>query len=122
MHTHSLGQNKASQKEHDNGIGKGGKGFFDSSNSEDCNQDRHKKSRDGNGNTFCDPPDNDPEKNCQKAVSFRIFLQKRREISCEYATKLRKQLKEKGVRSFGSKKENDYYLKQDGFQVRKKKR
>jgi len=33
----------------------------------------------------------------------------------EYARKIRKQLKEKGVRSFGSKKEDDYYLKQDGF-------
>jgi hypothetical protein len=43
------------------------------------------------------------------------YMEKRKEISCEYATKLRKQLKKKGVRSFGSKKEDDYYLKQDGF-------
>jgi hypothetical protein len=43
------------------------------------------------------------------------YLEKRKEISPEYAKKLRKQLKEKGVRSFGSKKEDDYYLKQDGF-------
>jgi hypothetical protein len=42
-------------------------------------------------------------------------LAKRREISSRYARKLRKQLKEKGIRSFGSKKEDDYYLKQDGF-------
>ena len=43
------------------------------------------------------------------------YMEKRKEISCEYATKLRKQLKKKGVRSFGSKKEDDYYLKEDGF-------
>ena len=43
------------------------------------------------------------------------YLEKRREISVEYAIKLRKQLKKKGVRSFGSKKEDDYYLKEDGF-------
>jgi hypothetical protein len=43
------------------------------------------------------------------------YMEKRKEISCEYATKLRKQLKKKGIRSFGSKKEDDYYLKQDGF-------
>ena len=39
------------------------------------------------------------------------YLEKRREIDKEYAQKLRKQLKEKGVRSFGTKKEKDYYLK-----------
>jgi hypothetical protein len=43
------------------------------------------------------------------------YLEKRHEISPEYAKKLRKQLKTKGVRSFGVKKEDDYYLKQDGF-------
>ena len=43
------------------------------------------------------------------------YLEKRKEISPEYAKKLRKQLREKGVRSFGSKKEDDYYLKQDRF-------
>ena len=54
----------------------------------------------------------DNGKQAEKIISY---LEKRGEISPEYATKLRKQLKEKGVRSFGSKKENDYYLKQDGF-------
>ena len=39
------------------------------------------------------------------------YLEKRGEIHKEYAQKLRKQLKEKGVRSFGTKKEQDYYLK-----------
>ena len=55
---------------------------------------------------------------CDKAEQAKEiigYLEKRREISVEYARKLRKQLKEKGVRSFGSKKEDDYYLKQDGF-------
>lgn len=51
----------------------------------------------------------------EEAEEIISYLEKRNEISPEYAKKLRKQLKEKGVRSFGSKKEDDYYLKQDGF-------
>jgi hypothetical protein len=51
----------------------------------------------------------------EQAAEIISYLERRREISPEYAKKLRKQLKEKGVRSFGSKKEDDYYLKQDGF-------
>jgi hypothetical protein len=51
----------------------------------------------------------------EQAEDIICYLEKRGEISSEYATKLRKQLKTKGLRSFGSKKENDYYLKQDGF-------
>lgn len=43
------------------------------------------------------------------------YLERREEISHDYAKRLRKQLKEKGVRSFGSKKEDDYYLKQAGL-------
>jgi len=35
-------------------------------------------------------------------------MEKRGEISKEYAQKLRAQLKRKGVRSFGPKKEEDY--------------
>lgn len=49
----------------------------------------------------------------EQAEDIICYLEKRGEISSEYATKLRKQLKTKGLRSFGSKKENDYYLKQD---------
>jgi len=56
----------------------------------------------------------------EQAEEIIAYLEKRGEISVEYAGKLRKQLKEKGVRSFGSKKENDYYLKQDGFLSQKK--
>jgi hypothetical protein len=51
----------------------------------------------------------------EQAEEIISYLAKRREISSRYARKLRKQLKEKGIRSFGSKKEDDYYLKQDGF-------
>jgi hypothetical protein len=51
----------------------------------------------------------------EQAEEIIGYLEKRREISPEYAKKLRKQLREKGVRSFGSKKEDDYYLRQDGF-------
>jgi hypothetical protein len=53
--------------------------------------------------------------NGKQAEEIICYLEKRGEISSKYATKLRKQLKEKGIRSFGSKKEEDYYLKQDGF-------
>jgi hypothetical protein len=51
----------------------------------------------------------------EQAQEIIEYMEKRKEISCEYATKLKKQLKKKGIRSFGSKKEDDYYLKQDGF-------
>jgi len=51
----------------------------------------------------------------QQAEEIICYLERRREISCDYARRLRKQLKGKGVRSFGSKKEDNYYLKQDGL-------
>jgi hypothetical protein len=51
----------------------------------------------------------------EQAEEIICYLEKRGEISSGYARKIRKQLKEKGIRSFGSKKEDDYYLKQDGF-------
>ena len=46
-----------------------------------------------------------------EAEAIIAFLEMRGEISGEYAAKLRDQLKVKGIRSFGSKKESDYYLK-----------
>jgi hypothetical protein len=49
--------------------------------------------------------------NEQQAKEIINYMEKRGEINREYAQKLRKQLNEKGVRSFGSKKEDDYYLK-----------
>lgn len=51
--------------------------------------------------------------NEEQAEEIISYMEKRGEISREYAERLRKQLKEKGVRSFGLKKEEDYYLKQD---------
>ena len=51
----------------------------------------------------------------EQAEEIIDYMEKRKEISTKYAKKLRKQLKKKGLRSFGSKKEDDYYLKQDGF-------
>ena len=53
--------------------------------------------------------------NEQQAEEIICYLEGRKEISRDYAERLRKQLKEKGVRSFGPKKEDDYYLKQAGF-------
>jgi len=43
------------------------------------------------------------------------FLLKKKEISRDYASRLRRQLKGKGVRSFGLKKEGDYYVRQAGL-------
>jgi len=51
----------------------------------------------------------------QQAEEIIKFLEARGEIPVSYANKIRKQLKDKGVRSFGPKKENDYYLKHGGY-------
>lgn len=51
----------------------------------------------------CDTP--------KQAGEIIAFMEEKGEIDKQYAWKLRKQLREKGVRSFGAKKENDYYLK-----------
>lgn len=53
--------------------------------------------------------------NEEQAEEVIKFLLKKKEISQGYASRLRRQLKEKGVRSFGSKKEGDYYIKQAGL-------
>jgi hypothetical protein len=47
----------------------------------------------------------------EQAEEIIGYMEKRGEIDKKYAQKLRKQLEEKGVRSFGTKKEQDYYLK-----------
>lgn len=54
----------------------------------------------------------DDERQAEEIIGY---LERRGEISRDYAKRLRKQLKEKGVRSFGSKKGDDYYLKQAGL-------
>ncbi|MEM2738481.1 MAG: DUF2095 family protein [Candidatus Bathyarchaeia archaeon] len=51
----------------------------------------------------------------EQAEEIIAYMEKRGEISSEYALQLRKQLKEKGVRSFGPKKEENYYLKHGGL-------
>jgi len=53
--------------------------------------------------------------NEEQAEEIIEYLERRKEVSHEYACKLRKQLKEKGVRSFGPKKDEDYYLRQAGL-------
>ncbi|MEM1515392.1 MAG: DUF2095 family protein [Candidatus Bathyarchaeia archaeon] len=51
----------------------------------------------------------------EQAEEIIAYLEKRGEINSSYASNLRKQLKEKGVRSFGPKKEEAYYLRQAGY-------
>ena len=50
-----------------------------------------------------------------QAETIISYLEKRGELTKEYAKALRQQLKKKGVRSFGSKKEEKYYFKQNGL-------
>jgi hypothetical protein len=51
----------------------------------------------------------------EQAEEIIAYMERRGEISGEYAEQLRKQLKERGVRSFGPKKEENYYLKKAGL-------
>jgi len=53
--------------------------------------------------------------NEQQAEEIINYLEKRGEVGRNYAERLKRQLKEKGVRSFGAKKEEGYYLKQGGL-------
>ena len=48
--------------------------------------------------------------NNQQAEEIISFLEKRGEITNAYARKLRHQLRKNGLRSFGPKKEEGYYL------------
>jgi hypothetical protein len=50
-----------------------------------------------------------------QAEEIIAFMEKRGELTKDYAVKLRKQLKKEGVRSFGSKKEENYYFKHGGL-------
>ncbi len=54
----------------------------------------------------------DTEAQAEEIISF---LQKKGEVTCEYAEELRRQLKRDGVRSFGPKKEEYYYFKEGGI-------
>lgn len=50
-----------------------------------------------------------------EALSVIDYLEERGEISREYSEQLRKQVREMGVRSFGSLKEEGYYLRRLGL-------
>jgi hypothetical protein len=52
------------------------------------------------------------EEQAEKTIDY---LESKKEISKEYANELRKQLREKGLRSFGSFKHNGYYLEKMGY-------
>lgn len=51
----------------------------------------------------------------EQAEEIIEYLEKKREVNPKYAAKLRRHLRKKGVRSFGSKKEDGYYLRQAGY-------
>ena len=50
-----------------------------------------------------------------QAETIITYLEKRGELTAEYAEALRQQLKKEGIRSFGAKKEENYYFKQGGL-------
>ncbi len=50
-----------------------------------------------------------------QAEEIIAYLQKKGEITQEYAEELRYQLKREGVRSFGPKKEENYYFREGGI-------
>jgi len=50
-----------------------------------------------------------------QAEEIVAYLQKRGEVTAKEANEIRKQLKKDGLRSFGPKKEEDYYFKQGGI-------
>jgi hypothetical protein len=50
-----------------------------------------------------------------QAEEIIAYLQKKEEITEEYAEELRCQLKQEGVRSFGPKKEENHYFREGGI-------
>lgn len=51
----------------------------------------------------------------KQAKEIIAYVEKKGEITRENAAKLRNQLEKEGVRSFGPKKEDNYYFKKGGF-------
>ena len=51
----------------------------------------------------------------EQAEEIIAYMEKKGEVTKEHAAKLRKQLKKEGVRSFGPKREENYYFKQGGL-------
>jgi len=54
----------------------------------------------------------DTEKQGEEIITY---MQKRGELTQSMVCELKKQLKREGIRSFGPKKEKDYYFKQGGL-------
>jgi hypothetical protein len=50
----------------------------------------------------------------EQAKTIIAYLEKRGEVSKEYAEELKGELKKQGLRSFGPKKKEGYYFKQGG--------
>lgn len=50
-----------------------------------------------------------------QALEIINYCERRGEITSAYARQLRRQLKAKGIRSFGPKKEEDYYFKHGSY-------
>lgn len=50
--------------------------------------------------------------NVRQAEEIIEYMHSRKEITTDHAQRLRKQLKTKGVRSFGPKKQDDYYSRE----------
>jgi hypothetical protein len=50
--------------------------------------------------------------NKKQAEEIIDYLENRQEIDSAYARRLKRQLREKGVRSFGPKKQDDYYSRE----------
>jgi len=55
-------------------------------------------------------------RNEKEALEVIDYMERRGEISHEEAEALRKQLKERGLRSFGPRKYDGYYLKEAGIE------
>jgi hypothetical protein len=51
-------------------------------------------------------------KNKEEALEIIKYLHKKREITSKEASQLKKKFRSEGIRIFGSKKEENYYLKQ----------
>ena len=51
----------------------------------------------------------------EQALEIIDYLERKGDITPEYAEKLRRQLREKGLRSFGPKKEPGYYFRVAGY-------
>ena len=51
----------------------------------------------------------------KQAEEIIDYMERRSEIDHKYAQKLRTQLNKKGVRSFGAKREEGYYLTESGY-------